>query len=134
MFIKIYINMNYERTKYRDRAGQAGQQGGEASKEISIKSKGHRMHEKGVRNIQAAGVSLCTRGWRDRKDIAGSRGKRSGDGQIACWFDQGHSAIEQENENKYQRDYSRSDKSLFKTEWAAKKIKDRLNVSMSLIG
>lgn len=126
--------MNYERTKYRNRASQKGQQSGEASKEISIKSKGHRMYEKGVRYIPAASVSLCTRGRRDRKDIAGSRGEKSGDGQIACWVDQCHSAAEQENKNKYQWNYSRSDKTLSKTGWEVRKIEDRWHLSMSMIG
>jgi len=133
-FIKIYTIMNYERTKHRNRASQKGQQSSEASKEISIKSKGHRMYEKGVWNIQTPSVSLCTRGRRDRKDITGSRGKKSGDGQIACWVDQCHSAAEQENKNKYQWNYSRSDKALSKTGWEVRKIEDRWHLSMSMIG
>ena len=126
--------MNYEKTKHRSRAGQADQQGGDIAAEISIKSKGHRMYERGIRDIPATSISLCTGSGRDWKNIANSRGKRSGDGQIACWFDQGHSATEQEDENKYQWNYSRSDKDLFKTEWDIRKIKGRCRLSMSLIG
>jgi len=125
--------MNYEKAKHRSRAGQADQQGGDAAEEISIKSKGHRMYKRGIRDIPAASVSLCTGGGRDWKNIASSREKRSGDGQIACWIDQGHSATKQENENKYQWNHSRSDKDLFKTEWDIRKIKDRWRLSMSLI-
>ena len=134
MFIKRYIIMNYEKAKHRSRAGQADQQGGDTAAEISIKSKGHRIHERGVWDIPAASISLCARGGRYWKGIASSRAKRSGDGQIACWVDQGHSAAEQENENKYQWDCNRSDEDLFKTEWDVRKIKDRRRLSMSSIG
>lgn len=126
--------MNHESAKHRSRAGEAYQQGGEAAEEMSDKSKGYRMHERGVRDIAAASVPLCTRGRRDWEGIASSRREGSSDGQIACWIDQGHSATEQKNTNKYQRDYSRSDKNVFKTEWGIRRIKDRWSLSMSLIG
>ena len=134
MFINRYTITNYETTKHGSRAGQTDQQSGEASEEISVKAEGNRMYERRVRDIATTGVSLCAGGRKVIEDVTSSRGERSGDCKIACKYNQRSSAIEQEDKRKYQRDYNRSDKDLFKTKWDVKKIKDRWSSSMNLIG
>lgn len=132
IFIKIYIIMNYEGTKHGSRAGQANQQGGYVAEEISLKSTSHRIHERGIRDIPAASVSLCARGGRGWKDIGSSRGKRSGDDKVACRIDQSSSKIKQEDGRKYQWNNNRGDKAIPEAVWGVRKNKGRWSLSMNL--
>lgn len=132
MFIKRYTIMNYETTKHRDRASQEAQQGSETAQEIRVES-GHRTNGKGMRDIATASVSLCARGRKDVEGVKNSRWERSGDCKNTSEYNQRSSAIKQENKRKYQWDYNRSDKCLFKATWL-KRILDRWSLSMSLTG
>lgn len=125
--------MNYEETEHRNRASQAAQQGSKTAQEIRIES-GHRTLGEGIRDVAATGVSLCARGRKAVKSITNSRGKRSGDCKITSEYNQGSSAIKQEDQRKHQWDYNRSDKCLSKTIWRVRKITDRLSLNMNLIG
>lgn len=134
MFIKEYTIMNYETTKYRDRASQEVQPGSETAQEIRVES-GHRTFGEGMWYIATPGVSLCARGGKDVEGITSSRRERSSDGEIARKDDRRSPAVKQEDAREYQWDYNRSDKDLPKAQWDVREIiTDRLILSMSLTG
>ena len=133
MFIKEYTIMSYETAKHRSRASQETQQGSETAQESRAKS-GHRTLGEGMRDIAATGVSLCARGRKIVEGVTNSGWERSGDCKITREYNQRSPAVEQENKRKYQWDYNRSDKCLFKTTWRKRKIINRWPLSMSLTG
>lgn len=126
--------MNYETAKYRGRAGCADQQGHETIEEIAIESTGYRMHESGVCDITATGVSLCARSRTVVEDVTSSREERSANGKIACRVDQRSSQIKQEDERKYQWNNNRGNKGIFEATWDVRRNKDMWSLSMSSIG
>lgn len=134
MFIKRYILMNYEATKYAGRAGQAGQQGGESAEEIAIKSKSDRKHARRIQDIAAAGVSVCARGRRIREAFTGARREGSHDCEITRKYRETSPLLEEKKEGKHQRDRNRGVEDLLKTKWDIKRILDKWRLSMSLTG
>jgi len=134
MFIKNYIIMNYETTKYGDPKGRADQQGGESAKEITIKSKSDRVFAGRIRHLSPTSVSVCARSWQIWEDNGLARGERSGGRTIAGKYDQASADVKEEKEGQYRRDYNRSSGDLFERKWDLKRIPDKWRSSMSLTG
>ncbi len=135
MFIKRYIIMNYETTKYRCRTSQTNQQGGEAAQKISIGAKGDKALDRGIWDLAATGVSLCARGGKAIEGLASTRGEASVNCEVAYEYDREGSEIEEQDQKKYQLDYNRIVEDLSKTKWNVKMIINGCwNLNMNLTG
>ncbi len=94
MFIKRYTITNYETAKYEYRTSETDQQSGEVAQEVLLRAEGDKTFDRGVQDIEAAGISLCTRSGQVVEGDRSTRRKRSIDYEVAYEHNRANPEIE----------------------------------------